>query len=65
MRNIQPFRLLMCLLTATVCLVGAGPVPAADYDIDPAHSFIQFRIQHLGYSILLGRFNTLSRQLLI
>lgn len=34
--------------------------PAADYVIDTekAHAFIQFRIQHLGYSWLYGRFNT-------
>lgn len=33
--------------------------PAADYVIDTAktHAFIQFRIQHLGYSWLYGRFN--------
>jgi polyisoprenoid-binding protein YceI len=33
--------------------------PAADYVIDTekAHAFIQFRIKHLGYSWLLGRFN--------
>jgi len=30
---------------------------AADYKIDPAHSFIQFRISHLGISWLIGRFN--------
>ena len=34
-------------------------VHAADYVIDTekAHAFIQFRIKHLGYSWLLGRFN--------
>lgn len=33
---------------------------AADYVIDTkgAHAFIQFKIQHLGYSWLYGRFNT-------
>ncbi|PID42322.1 MAG: hypothetical protein CSB48_11110 [Proteobacteria bacterium] len=33
---------------------------AADYKIDTkgAHAFIQFKIKHLGYSWLLGRFNT-------
>ena len=31
---------------------------AADYDIDPAHSFIQFRISHLGIGWVIGRFNT-------
>lgn len=33
------------------------PARAADYDIDPSHAFIQFRISHLGYSVLNGRFN--------
>lgn len=35
---------------------------AADYIIDTekAHAFIQFRIKHLGYSWLLGRFNDFS-----
>ncbi|MCP3849144.1 MAG: YceI family protein [Gammaproteobacteria bacterium] len=33
---------------------------AADYQLDTkgAHAFIQFKIKHLGYSWLLGRFNT-------
>ena len=47
-------------MTKAVSLVGAPPVLPADYDIDPAHSFIWFRIQHLGYSMFLGRFNTVS-----
>jgi polyisoprenoid-binding protein YceI len=36
------------------------PVAAEEYKIDDAHSFIQFRIQHLGFSWLYGRFNTLE-----
>lgn len=37
-----------------------GAAQAADYVIDTnkAHAFIQFKIKHLGYSWLLGRFNT-------
>lgn len=37
-------------------------VMAADYDIDVegAHAFIDFRIQHLGFSWMSGRFNTFS-----
>jgi polyisoprenoid-binding protein YceI len=35
----------------------AGSAMAADYQIDPTHSFVEFRIQHLGYSWLYGRFN--------
>ncbi len=35
---------------------------AADYDIDveKAHAFIDFRIQHLGFSWMSGRFNSFS-----
>lgn len=38
----------------------AGSVNAAEYVIDTkkAHAFIQFKIKHLGYSWLIGRFNT-------
>ncbi len=37
-------------------------VQAADYKIDTKgmHAFIQFRVQHLGYSWLYGRFNRFS-----
>ena len=34
--------------------------PAADYEFDSAHSFVEFRIKHLGYSWLYGRFNKIS-----
>jgi len=42
-----------------VVLVVPSLLHAADYVIDTekAHAFIQFRIKHLGYSWLLGRFN--------
>ena len=41
---------------------GSPAVMAADYIIDTkdAHAFIQFRVQHLGYSWLYGRFNDFS-----
>ena len=46
-------------LFATMASVNAN---AADYVIDTkgAHAFIQFKIAHLGYSWLYGRFNTFS-----
>jgi polyisoprenoid-binding protein YceI len=52
--------LLATLLAATLALPGLGQ--AADYVIDTekAHAFIQFRISHLGFSWLLGRFNDFS-----
>ena len=51
-------RLLNCAALALV-LGAASPLQAAEYVIDTegAHAFIQFRIKHLGYSWLLGRFN--------
>jgi polyisoprenoid-binding protein YceI len=43
-------------------LVAAAPLQAEEYAIDSkgAHAFIQFRIQHLGYSWLFGRFDKFS-----
>ncbi|MEQ6884265.1 YceI family protein [Salicola sp. Rm-C-2C1-2] len=48
---------------ATVAMVSAGQALAADpsglyeFDRDGQHQFIQFRISHLGFSTLYGRFN--------
>ena len=47
------------LLALTVGLV-ATSLPAADYKIDPAHSFVTFRILHLGVGWMYGRFNSVS-----
>lgn len=51
---------LLGLLSFAVVL----PLNAAEYTIDKkgAHAFIQFRIKHLGYSWLFGRFNDFSGQ---
>jgi len=48
--------------TATAILIAAAPVNAEQYVIDSkgAHASIQFKIPHLGYSWLTGRFNTFS-----
>lgn len=47
-------------LAAALVLSFAMPAHADRYVIDTkgAHAFIQFKIQHLGYSWLSGRFNT-------
>lgn len=47
--------LLGSLLTGMI----TSTVQAADYkvDVEGAHAFVQFKIKHLGYSWLLGRFN--------
>ncbi len=31
-----------------------------EYKVDPGHSFVEFRIKHLGFSWLYGRFNKIS-----
>jgi polyisoprenoid-binding protein YceI len=38
----------------------SGPVAADTYKIDPAHASIQWRVQHLGVSTMVGRFNPFS-----
>lgn len=55
-------------LLMAVALSGAAAMPgmasAADYklDVEGAHAFINFKIKHLGYSWLTGRFNTFDGQ---
>ena len=51
----------LLVTTAVVAtLFGATTAQAADYVIDTkgAHAFVNFKIKHLGYSWLHGRFNT-------
>lgn len=50
------------LLAASMAAMMTLPAQAADYVIDTqgAHAFVQFKISHLGYSWLYGRFNTFS-----
>jgi polyisoprenoid-binding protein YceI len=52
------------ILRNTILILVLGlvtyPLLAADYKIDPAHSFVTFRIQHLGYSWLYGQFRDIS-----
>jgi polyisoprenoid-binding protein YceI len=55
--KLRPFGLGIVTLLAL-----AGPATAADYAIDTkgAHASINFRIPHLGFSWLVGRFDTFS-----
>ncbi|MEN8179388.1 MAG: YceI family protein [Pseudomonadota bacterium] len=50
------------LLAASLLSLSSLSLQAEDYMIDTkgAHAFIQFKIAHLGYSWLLGRFNNFS-----
>jgi polyisoprenoid-binding protein YceI len=53
-------KLSLVALVAALALI--GPASAADYVIDTAkaHASINFRIKHLGYSWLTGRFDDFS-----
>ncbi len=50
----------IALVAGLTTAVLAGPVTAAEYVIDTkgAHASINFKIKHLGYSWLIGRFDT-------
>ncbi len=54
------FRIPSLVVAAVVAFI--GPASAADYIIDTkgGHASINFRIPHLGYSWLVGRFDTFS-----
>ncbi|MGD8567073.1 MAG: YceI family protein [Gammaproteobacteria bacterium] len=49
-------------LTVTTALMAlsfmATSVFAASYTIDPAHTFPRFKINHLGFSTMMGQFNS-------
>ncbi len=42
--------------TAAIALTTAG-LFAAEYDIDHTHSFVQFKVSHLGVSYVIGNFD--------
>lgn len=49
------------LTSALASALLAGPAAAAEtYDIDPVHSVVVFRTNHLGFADFLGRFNDIS-----
>ncbi len=55
---------LMSLAILAAALAGTPTsASAAEYRIDTAHSFIQFRTKHLGISWLIGRFNRFEGQM--
>jgi len=51
---------LLAVLAAALLLPGLALADRYVIDTDHAHAFILFRIQHLGYSWLTGRFNDFS-----
>ena len=53
-------RALGALLAAATLAFSAAASHAAEYRIDSAHSFVQFKISHIGYSWMIGTFDTVS-----
>lgn len=45
---------------ATVLLLGAAPVFAQTYTIDPSHTYPSFEADHMGISVWRGKFNKSS-----
>ena len=45
------------ILALAAFALSTGFASAATYKIDPAHASIQWRVQHLGFSTMVGRFN--------
>ena len=53
-------RVLGIALAAAALVFSAQASQAADYRIDAGHSFVQFKISHIGVSWMIGTFDTLS-----
>jgi polyisoprenoid-binding protein YceI len=47
----------VALVVGLVALAAPAAADTYDFDIKGQHAFIDFRIKHLGYSWLLGRFD--------
>ena len=45
---------------AAIILCTPMVTAAESYTVDPAHSFVHFTINHMGFSNLTGRFNSMS-----
>ncbi len=51
------------LLLASIALFPVNSLLAADYTIDPGHTYVSFAINHLGFSTMRGKFNKQSGSL--
>ena len=51
------------LLLTTLATLPASAVLADSYTVDPAHTYVSFAINHLGFSTMRGKFNQQSGSL--
>jgi len=54
-------KVLLASTLATSMLLPVGAM-AADYKVDTSHAFVNFKVSHLGYSYIEGRFNQFDGQ---
>ncbi|PIE17007.1 MAG: hypothetical protein CSA68_00440 [Rhodobacterales bacterium] len=47
----------LTLATATALALSTAGLSAAEYNIDHTHSFVQFKVSHLGVSYVIGNFD--------
>jgi polyisoprenoid-binding protein YceI len=52
------------LILAALASLPVNATPAADYTIDPTHTYVSFAINHLGFSTMRGKFNQQSGSML-
>jgi len=51
------------LLLASLAILPVNSLLAANYTIDPGHTYVSFAINHLGFSTMRGKFNKQSGSL--
>ncbi len=51
------------LILATLASLPVNSLLAASYTIDPAHTYVSFAINHLGFSTMRGKFDKQSGML--
>ena len=52
------------LIIAALTLFPINSLLAADYTVDPGHTYVSFAINHLGFSTMRGKFNQQSGTLM-
>ncbi len=52
--------ILLSLMVLFFSISATHVTQSAEYDIDPTHSFVNFKTQHFGFSWLSGRFNAVE-----
>lgn len=59
-------RMVFSLFLFGFLMLATGPVMAADrYELDPAHAYVGFTIDHLGYSTVHGRFDQVKGEIML